>query len=286
MFTLLSFLLCRVPWGWKCCLFLLNLTLFTSAEAICDVNSLYMEIWQRQQPWLERFKTRSGENTTNILIVSCLRVHNTGQSRVGEIIDWFANFLSNWYWFKSSWPWHEKKILANIAGTCRNTRFREIIIPVVLMVIIEHLVLNWVRAHFSGKPQRQYFILQGVPWEKTELRLSRRIGVYVFIVCHYHMPSLPDNHRTKGLNSRGSMHHWPCAWVWYWSSLRSQFVSTLSQIEVATQLSENLCFEREHTHTHTLVFKRNQNLLISITCRLPELTKKLSRPFPPPLRLI
>lgn len=50
---------------------------------------------------------------------------------------------------------------------------------------------------------------------------------------------------------------------------RSQFVSSLSQIEVPTQLSENLCFERARiTHTYTLAFNRSQNLLISITSPL------------------
>lgn len=49
----LSVLLCRVPWGWKSCLSS-NPSLFAPAEAICDVNSLYMETSQKQQalPWI------------------------------------------------------------------------------------------------------------------------------------------------------------------------------------------------------------------------------------------
>ncbi len=58
-----SVLLCLVPWGSKQCLSL-NLPLFTSAEAICDVNSLYMEIWQRQQPRLEQYLKQSLERAS------------------------------------------------------------------------------------------------------------------------------------------------------------------------------------------------------------------------------
>lgn len=47
-------------------------------------------------------------------------------------------------------------------------------------------------------------------------------------------------------------------------ALRSQFLSSLSQIEVPTQISENPCFERARI-THTLLFNTSQNLLISIT---------------------
>lgn len=124
------------------------------------------------------------------------------------------------------------------------------------------------------------------PWEKPELSLNRRRcrSVYVFIVA----TTYPYCQTTSGLRAgtpgdQCIIDHVPGPGID--PAPRSQFVSSLSQIEVPTQLNENPCFERARI-THTLAFNRSQNLLISITCPLLELTKKLSMPFTVPIFLI
>lgn len=79
------------------------------------------------------------------------------------------------------------------------------------------------------------------PWEQPELSpRRRRRSVYVFIVFCYHMPSLPDDQWTKlevqGINASMTM----CLGLVSIHPLHSQFVSSLTQIEVLTQLHENL----------------------------------------------
>lgn len=139
-------------------------------------------------------------------------------------------------------------------------------------MIIKHLVFNWVITHFCGKPQWQCVILQKRPVGKCLSWVLTGDGAEVFMcslcaatTCPHCQTTSRLRAGTPGINASLTM----CLGLVLIQPPRSQFVSSLSQIEVPTQLSENLCFVSARiTHTHTLLFNTSWNLLISITCLL------------------